>query len=183
LNVVKQKEQPIAQRPEVKEEEPVEYFLIIPSKEEPKDDKKQVVSATASVIRSEQRKKQGFECDYQDCDYVGKTKYYLRAHQGTHTRPFHCNDCEKRCGTQMQLKRHRLIAHVNPNAFQCYICKKSLITKWSLMQHLETHNELQTKPFKCLDCQWTFRIKNDLKKHEQRIHSGNQFHDSTNNIN
>jgi len=152
------------QRVYVKEEEPAEYLLIIPPKEEPESGKQATTNPTASEDRE-------WKCDYFDCDYAGKAKYQLFRHQGTHTKPFGCKDCDKRFGTKKQLNHHRLIKHENPNAFQCKVCNKNLSNKHSLKKHLETHEENPEKPFKCLKCPKAFRSKKELKNHLQQIHS------------
>jgi len=158
---------PNIHRVDVKAEEPAEYLLIIPPKEEPKEPEN-ADQATTEPTASEDRE---WKCDHFDCDFVAKTKQYLLRHQGTHTKPFECKDCDKRFGTKEHLKNHRLVHHENPNAFQCKVCNKNLANKNSLKRHLETHEENPAKSFKCLKCQKTFRFKQNWKLHWQNKHS------------
>jgi len=102
------------QRVDVKAEEPAEYLLIIPPKEEPKEPEEIEPDNDGQVATIEDRK---FKCDYFDCDYIGKTKSRLKSHQRTHTKPFECKDCDKRFGNNQDFKDHRLVKHENPNAF------------------------------------------------------------------
>jgi len=128
-----------------------------------------------SKKKEPQNNNQGFRCDFEDCDYVGKTKYLLQCHQRSHTKPFKCSSCGKRLPTKAKLKEHRLIKHENPDAFQCFICKKSMSTKKTLLSHFQTHEDNPAMPFECLQCPKKFRSRKDLKRHHQNIHSGNKF--------
>jgi len=158
------------QRVDVKAEDPVEYLLIIPPKEEPKE-KKENENGEQATTSTTKTTNEDLKCDHFDCDFVGKTKQTLLDHQKSHTKPFECKDCEKKFRTKYELKEHRLIQHENPNAFQCKVCKKSLRSKYSLNYHLQTHEENPAKPFKCLKCQQSFRLKDHLKLHQQYMHS------------
>jgi len=141
-------------RPDVKAETPAEYLLIIPPEEYPEQ------AAT-------------FKCDYEDCNYVGRTKTNLEIHQNTHTKPFECSYCDKRFGTNEMLTNHELVQHEDPNAFQCHICKKNLTSKKNLKRHIQTHQA--AKPFECPKCLKKFRAKHLLNLHQRNMHSGNQF--------
>jgi len=141
-------------RPDVKAETPAEYLLIIPPEEYPEQ------AAT-------------FKCDYEDCNYAGRTKTNLEIHQNTHTKPFGCSYCDKRFGTNEILTNHELVQHEDPNAFQCHICKKNLTSKKNLKRHIQTHQA--TKPFECPKCLKKFRAKHLLNLHQRNMHSGNQF--------
>jgi len=158
------------QQVDVKAEDPVEYLLIIPPKEEPKE-KKENENGEQAKTSTTQTTNEGLKCDHFDCDFVGKTKQSLLRHQKSHTKPFECKDCNKRFSNMQQLKNHRLVHHENPNTFQCKVCKKSLRSKHALNYHLKTHEENPTKPFKCLKCQKSFRLKQQLKLHQMNKHS------------
>jgi len=157
------------QRVDVKAEDPVEYLLIIPPKEEPKEKKENENGEQATT--STQTTNEDLKCDHFGCDFVGKTRRSLLDHQRSHTKPFECRDCEKKFSMKQQLKNHRLIQHENPNVFQCKVCKKSLRSKKSLKNHLQTHEENPAKPFKCLKCPKSFRLKRKLKLHQMSKHS------------
>jgi len=158
------------QRVDVKAEDPVEYLLIIPPKEEPKE-KKENENGEQATTSTTKTTNEDLKCDYFDCDFIGKTRKSLLAHQKSHTKPFECKDCKKRFSTKQHLNNHRLIQHENPNAFQCKVCKKNLSCKKTLKNHLQTHEENPAKPFKCLKCLKSFRLKELLKLHQMNKHS------------
>jgi len=140
-------------------------------------EQKEATEVPTGSVESKKKEKnnQGFKCDFEDCDYVGKTKDLLKCHQGIHRKPFKCSSCDKRFAIKNRLKKHRLIKHENPDAFQCHICKKNMASKQSLLNHIQTHEDNPAMLFECLQCPKKFRIKKFLKLHHQNIHSGNKF--------
>jgi len=168
---VEGQQQQQVQRVDVKAEDPVEYLLIIPPKEEPKEKKEENENGEQATTSTTKTTNEDLKCDHFDCDFIGKTRRSLLRHQKSHTKPLECKDCNKRFSTKRQLNNHRLVKHENPNAFQCKVCNKSLSSKRSLKNHSQTHEENPAKPFKCLKCQKSFRLKELLKLHQMSKHS------------
>jgi KRAB domain-containing zinc finger protein len=77
---------------------------------------------------------------------------------------FSCAVCEKRFGTQQQLRKHER-THSGEKPFSCVICNRA----FSLASTLVTHTG--EKPFQCVICNRSFSVLSALVTHK-RTHTG-----------
>lgn len=89
-----------------------------------------------------------FACS--DCEYKGKTKRDLEAHQKVHTdnlykcEVFQCNYASR---TLMALKRHDAKEHLGqPQTYQCHCCDHKYLRGHSLSKHLIKDHMFQLAP-------------------------------------
>lgn len=78
-----------------------------------------------------------------------------------------CHFCGKLIKGIDTINRH-LKTHTSERKFQCDICKKSYKTKFSLVNHLQTHKE---KTFTCEICAKVFHTASGLWIHIQYVHN------------
>lgn len=117
------------------------------------------------------------------CDLCGKEfrcRSQLAVHFQTHTgeRPHLCDICGRKFGRQYQLKRHKILVHVNradgeENApsdapFACGVCGKRLKSEALLAAHSRIHTG--DKPHRCGICLRSFQRAACLKQHHVRVH-------------
>lgn len=117
------------------------------------------------------------------CDFCGKEfkcRSQLAIHFQTHTgeRPHLCDICGRKFARQYQLKRHKILVHVNqvigednplPDApFTCAVCGKRMKSEALLAAHSRIHTG--DKPFRCSLCLCSFQRAACLKQHHARIH-------------
>lgn len=117
------------------------------------------------------------------CDLCGKEfrcRSQLAVHFQTHTgeRPHLCDICGRKFGRQYQLKRHKILVHVNradgeenPPAdapFVCGVCGKRLKSEALLAAHSRIHTG--DKPYRCGICLRSFQRAACLKQHHVRVH-------------
>ncbi|KAM7369517.1 hypothetical protein PAMP_010836 [Pampus punctatissimus] len=116
------------------------------------------------------------------CDHCGKEfrcRSQLAVHFQTHTgeRPHLCDICGRKFGRQYQLKRHKILVHLNraegenPPAdapYACSICGKRLKTEALLAAHSRIHTG--DKPHRCGVCLRSFQRATCLKQHHIRVH-------------
>lgn len=117
------------------------------------------------------------------CDFCGKEfkcKSQLAIHFQTHTgeRPHLCDICGRKFGRSYQLKRHRILVHVNrvnteensqPDLpFVCNVCGKRLKSEALLNAHSQIHTS--DKPHRCGICLRSFLRATCLKQHHIRVH-------------
>jgi len=160
----------------IKHEPEAQFELTLPADEnehEPPSITEASIDEEPEVdMKIAQQEEFPFKCDFMNCKYVTKTKQNFQIHQASHTKPFKCSECDERFSRNYLLKNHRLIAHENPNAFQCKVCGNQLKSSHSLKSHSKTH---EPKPFKCSECLSSFRTELSLKNH-QIVHSGSNNH-------
>lgn len=92
-------------------------------------------------------KEKNVKCNYEGCNFVTTTIYYLEGHLLTHIRK-----------------------EVNMRVF-CDICNKDFVNQATLRRHRETHST--AKIFKCtsIDCEFITNSQRNLRKHQIRRHS------------
>ena len=81
-------------------------------------------------------------------------------------RPYRCNDCTKCYRGRRDLCGH--IKNVHAPRFECGICHKRFGTKRILKDHTVIHSE--DRPFRCSQCDSSFKRKGDLTKHIRSVH-------------
>lgn len=95
-------------------------------------------------------KEKPFACD--ECDYRGKTKRDLEAHNRVHKNGevlykcevFQCNYTSK---TLMALKRHDAREHLGqPQTYQCHCCDKRYMRGYLLSKHLIKEHQFKLAP-------------------------------------
>lgn len=139
---------------------------------------------------------QQFLCD--ECGKAFKTKTYLTAHRKTHKKEaFHCRQCDFVSTVALAIHTHRQI-HTEGSVI-CDICGTAYSDKSTLLKHKQVHdisrpyacdfpgctfrfktemrcnahikNHSNTQgQFKCHKCNYVFRYKHHLKRHEARKH-------------
>lgn len=139
---------------------------------------------------------QQFLCD--ECGKAFKTKTYLAAHRKTHKKEaFHCRQCDFVSTVALAIHTHRQI-HTEGSVI-CDICGTAYSDKSTLLKHKQVHdlsrpyacdfpgctfrfktemrcnahikNHTNTQgQFKCHKCDYVFRYKHHLKRHEARKH-------------
>ncbi|KAM6973306.1 uncharacterized protein FYW47_003427 [Aplochiton taeniatus] len=73
----------------------------------------------------------------------------LKHHIGTHTLPFHCNQCEKRYSCKENLAKHQRV-HTGERPFQCSFCGRGFTCSSILNMHVRTHTG--ERRYKCHIC-------------------------------
>eukprot|EP00105_Crassostrea_gigas_P009823 XP_011424917.1 PREDICTED: zinc finger protein 490 [Crassostrea gigas] len=139
---------------------------------------------------------QQFLCD--ECGKSFKTKTYLTAHRKTHKKEaFHCRQCDFVSTVALAIHTHRQI-HTEGSVI-CDICGTAYSDKSTLLKHKQVHDisrpyacdfpgctfrfktELRCNAhiknhsntqgqFKCHKCNYVFRYKHHLKRHEAKKH-------------
>ncbi|XP_048751920.1 zinc finger protein 845-like [Ostrea edulis] len=139
---------------------------------------------------------QQFLCD--ECGKAFKTKTYLAAHRKTHKKEaYHCRQCDFVSSVALAIHTHRQI-HTEGSVI-CDICGTAYSDKSTLLKHKQVHDmsrpyactfpgctfrfktELRCNAhiknhsntqgqFKCHKCDYVFRYKHHLKRHEARKH-------------
>ena len=110
-----------------------------------------------------------FKCKV--CLKIFPSKAQLKIHHRTHTgeKPFACQIRDKKFARKSDLVKHQAV-HRDDRPFKCSICPKGRYfkTKVSLNQHMIFHYEPK---FSCNYCGHKCYTKDNLKKHEKRIHN------------
>ncbi|KAM6985355.1 uncharacterized protein FYW47_004494 [Aplochiton taeniatus] len=83
------------------------------------------------------------------CGKVFKKLSTLNRHVGTHTLPFHCNQCEKRYSCKELLTKHQRV-HTGERPFQCSHCGRGFMCSATLKMHVRTHTG--ERRYKCHIC-------------------------------
>ena len=88
-------------------------------------------------------------------------------HKPDEEKPHRCENCGKGFYKIYDLQRHFVGIHSGARPFQCHLCGKSFPWARSLSDHLQSHQGAdRIRPFKCDECDMTFRRKYDLERHK-----------------
>ena len=82
---------------------------------------------------------------------------------------FLCGDCEYRCSTSGDLKKHINRVHLKIKNFECGDCEFKFSTNGDLNQHIKAVH-LKIKNFECEDCEYRCSAKGQLTQHIKAIH-------------
>ncbi|XP_065223670.1 zinc finger protein 184-like isoform X3 [Planococcus citri] len=128
------------------------------------------------------------------CNICGTKFSYKRVwkrHQHQHTKPFHCQFCDKQFSNESDLTAHLTLRekkqykcsicdrrfalnvnklkherlHVEGAHFQCADCGKKFFYKHSLIRHQQTHKAI--KRYKCCTCGARFNLEQNKLMHER----------------
>ncbi|XP_063632022.1 zinc finger protein OZF-like isoform X7 [Cydia splendana] len=107
------------------------------------------------------------------CETCGQSfscKYGLKKHQTTHETPeiYPCRHCEKTFTSTHNRREHEKRIH-DEKARKCHICGEILGSTFKKAMHLENVHNVMGE-FKCETCPKTFRLRNHLVSHVQRVH-------------
>lgn len=126
--------------------------------------------------RNVQHTPRPFVCDI--CDRRSTSLSALRAHirvvhlkLKTETKAIACPICGKVFPSRDKMTKHRRI-HFKEKLrdFICPTCNVSFTSNDVLRRHLISHTE--ERPFKCLECEKTFKTKGNLTEHFKAVHIG-----------
>ena len=116
------------------------------------------------------------------CEYCSKSNFQSEAkfenHRKSHkkkgkiqkTKPFSCSECKKSFNLQRQLDLHIKMQHTE---HVCKTCDETFHGQFNWTSHNKNeHKKVKNTamPFKCLQCEKTFRMKADLTLHVSIIH-------------
>jgi len=117
------------------------------------------------------------------CEYCSKSNFQSEAkfenHRKSHikkkgkiqkTKPFSCSECKKSFNLQKQLDLHIKMQHTE---HVCKTCDETFHGQFNWMSHNKKEHKKDKNtamPFKCLQCEKTFRMKADLTLHVSIIH-------------
>ncbi|CAG4948672.1 unnamed protein product [Parnassius apollo] len=110
------------------------------------------------------------------CTYCGKgffESYSLQVHERTHRneRPFLCEICNTRYGTNSSLKRHLKVSHSTSKPFECPTCHRSFISEVIRERHEQrVHGDPDSFKFPCKECPCKYLKAKDLRKHMYKVH-------------
>ncbi|XP_063391148.1 zinc finger protein OZF-like, partial [Cydia fagiglandana] len=104
------------------------------------------------------------------CGQSFSSKYGLKKHQTTHDTPeiYQCRHCEKSFTSTHNRREHEKRIH-DEKARKCHICGEILGSTFKKAMHLENVHNVMGE-FKCETCPKTFRLRNHLVSHVQRVH-------------
>ena len=105
------------------------------------------------------------------CDVFFKHPSQCEAHETiVHTGDYQrCPKCPRMYSNSLSLKTH-LQHHANPNKYRCELCGKAFPYLGSYQTHLIVKHT-EARPFTCVYCGMSFKLKKQLTKHEG-IHTG-----------
>ena len=125
--------------------------------------------------RKEIRK--SFFCEYcsksnfqSEAKFENHRKWHKKKEQIQKTKPFSCSECKKSFRLQKQLDLHIKMQHTE---HVCKICDETFHGQINWMSHNKNEHKRDKNtamPFKCLQCEKTFRMKADLTLHVSIIH-------------
>ncbi|XP_062539773.1 transcription factor grauzone-like [Armigeres subalbatus] len=102
----------------------------------------------------------------EQCSQAFKSFNALQMHSvGEHNRRSYVYCCDRRFNTRTRLYEH-VLRHVNPEQFQCEICKRNCVDSEGLKRHkLKVHTPMEERLFKCDKCSKAFAQESVLNSH------------------
>jgi KRAB domain-containing zinc finger protein len=114
-----------------------------------------------------------FKCDFEECEYKCSSKGNLKRHiKIVHNKikDFKCTLCEFKCSLNSHLKIHIKQVHDKIKDFECQECEFKFSTNSHLKQHIkQVHDKI--KDFECQECEFKFSTKGNLKQHIKQVHN------------
>lgn len=109
-----------------------------------------------------------YSCSYCKKKFSGLQNFKRHEKKHRNEKKFICNECGFQFLTKTELKRHG-VTHTNIKSFSCQICFRKFTFKRTLMRHTKIHDANLTK-LKCLNCDSTFKRKDNLERHVKTAH-------------
>lgn len=170
----------------IKQEEPVEFNLILPADIRQIDSirvpikvelktKQQDKNAQKRKRVKKRRKKpkpmpKKFQCDF--CPLKVSVKAALKCHMVVHMKetPFSCDDCGSKFKSQNAKYNH------SKKQRSCFLCQALFKCNMALRIHVDQeHKNSNIMPFSCSTCELKFKLKNSLNAHEVRKQHGRYY--------
>lgn len=109
-------------------------------------------------------------CDFCETifDSFGEAKRHYKAQHGTPNGYIKC--CNRHLITRADVVEH-IEWHMNPDAFKCQECSKTVESKSQLRAHILVHVPEKDRKFKCEQCDKRFVRKHKLLSHVEVVHS------------
>ena len=88
-------------------------------------------------MRYKSKYKRLYKCKYEDCSFKSKTEPELNNHKkSNHSSTYKCEyvGCQREYFRKSDLKKHSN-AHIKEIMFNCQICNKAFISKFTLNRH------------------------------------------------
>ncbi|XP_019544636.2 transcription factor grauzone [Aedes albopictus] len=105
-------------------------------------------------------------CD--ECSQAFKSFNALQMHSASvHQKRAYVYCCDRRFNTRTRLYEH-VLRHINPEQFQCDLCKRNCVDSEGLKRHkLKMHTPLEERTFKCDKCSKAFAQESVLNSHKR----------------
>ncbi|XP_070069719.1 uncharacterized protein [Drosophila takahashii] len=132
----------------------------------------QVVSASARFLQVwferqyvMQLSNSGFRCRYPN--YF---RSLMRFMPTSHISVTICEECDRRCLNERQLRLHKFRVHGGPNPNTCHVCHQGFSLACKLQQHKERYH-FKPLEWQCGSCDYNAPSKWDFQQH-QAMHAG-----------
>ena len=105
-------------------------------------------------------------------NWQDKERHVKSFHENDESGKFKCPSCSKTFMSKSSLNYHKDTAHAETKSIvTCNLCKKTFSHALSLKRHFKSiHSPASTHKIECLKCGVRFTRKDNLTKHEQRVH-------------
>lgn len=106
------------------------------------------------------------------CPQTFKSSYRKKCHLATFhdvkSYQFNCDMCGKVYPDKSKMLRHKSRAHLKEKTVTCHKCGHKAFDMSTLKRHMYSHEDV--RPFRCEQCEKTFRWKKNLLSHSTRHH-------------
>ena len=118
--------------------------------------------------------KKKFECEYDQCAYVGGSVYRLKKHVDAihlQLRPFQCEVCDASFKRKAHLEGHANAYHseIRQNRYECDKCEFKTNHQNNFNNHVNAVH-LGVRAYKCDTCDQTFTQNSHLNTHRKSVH-------------